>query len=149
MWLASSLVRNVGTKGLALSADHPDHVVLFTTHVSRKAAGRRRAILEGVGLDSSTITACFNANPLDDEAAVQEGLTTWTGGQGRQPPTWGVLIEAMEYAGIAQMYIYDLEEKLGMLFAVEVCNVCLHVCMVCMCTCVHACMHSMCFTCVV
>ena len=80
--------------------------------VSRKAAGKGRAILEGVGLDSSAIKACFRSNPLDDEEAVQDGLIKWTdGGHQVFPPTWGVLIDAMEYAEVGQQHIAGLKEK--------------------------------------
>ena len=82
--------------------------------MSRNSAGKARAVLEGVGLDTPTIDACFSAHPQNDEEAVQEGLTKWVGGQGHQPPTWSVLIEAMEYAGIAQQYIQGLKEELGL-----------------------------------
>ena len=88
--------------------------MLFRIHVSRKAAGKARAVLEGVGLDAPTISACFRANPLDDEEAVQEGLTRWKGGKGTQPPTWGVLIQAMEYAEIEQQSVQALKGKLGL-----------------------------------
>ena len=100
---------------LTLSADRPDHLRLLRTHVSRKAAGRGRAVLEGVGLNSRTIEACLNTHPMSEEEAVQAGLTKWCGGQGTQPPTWGVLIEAMEYAGIEQQPIQGLKEGLVLL----------------------------------
>ena len=61
-----------------------------------------RAVLEGVWLDAATIESCFRNNPLDEEAAVQAGLVKWVEGTGRQPPTWGALLEAMEDAEIAQ-----------------------------------------------
>ena len=100
-------------KNLAIyiSVDRPDHLVLLRTYVSRKAAGRGKAVLEGVGLDSDTIKACFRSNSLDDEEAVQDGLIRWKDGQGR-PPTWEVLIEAMVYANVAQQYADDLMAKL-------------------------------------
>ena len=112
------------------------HVKLFRTYVSKNAAGKARAVLEGVGLDASTIAACFRANPKNDEETVQEGLTRWCGGKGTQPPTWGILIGAMVYAEIAQQHIQDLKDELDcygtyMLFAL-VCRV--HVC-VCVCVC--------------
>ena len=88
--------------------------MLFRTHVSRKAAGMERAVLEGVGLDAPTIDLCFRDNPLSVEEAVQDGLTRWAGGQGTQPPTWKVLTDAMDYAGIAQHYVQGLKNKLGM-----------------------------------
>ena len=85
-WLALSLVRNALVKCLAFSADHPDHLILFRTYVSRQAATKGRAVLEGVGLDSDTIKACFSN--ASEEEAVQDGLIKWKDGQGRQPPTW-------------------------------------------------------------
>ena len=97
-----------------LSTDHPEHLMLFRTHVSRTAAGKGRAVLEGVGLKSATINACFTSNPQNEEEAVQLGLTKWIGGQGRQPLTWAVLLEAMDYAQIAQQDVEGLEKKLGL-----------------------------------
>ena len=82
--------------------------------MSRKAAGKARAVLEGVELDAATINACVSAHPQNDEEAVQEGLTKWVGGQGCQPPTWSVLIEAMEFAMIEQQAVQGLKEKLGL-----------------------------------
>ena len=108
--------------------------MVFRKYVSRKAAGRAKAVLEGVGLDTPTISACLSAHPLNDEGAVQEGLTSWKGGQGRQPPTWEVLVEAMVYAGIAQQHIQGLKEELGLHGAyafVLVCCVCVFVHEVC------------------
>ena len=98
-----------------LRIDRPDYLILFRTYVSRNAAGKGRAVLEGVGLDSSAIEACFQGNPLKDEEAVQAGLIKWTdGGRKVFPPTWGVLIGAMEYAGVGQQYIAGLKTKLGL-----------------------------------
>ena len=82
--------------------------------MGRKAAKKAKAVLEGVELDSSTIDACFSAHPQNDEEAVQEGLTKWVGGQGHQPPTWSVLIEAMDYAEIEQLAVQGLKKKLGL-----------------------------------
>ena len=96
----------------ALSADRPDHLILFRKYVSRNAATKGRAVLEGVGLLTETMDACFSSHPLDEEEAVQAGLTRWSGGQGRQPPTWEVLISAMEYAKIAQQHIKELRKEL-------------------------------------
>ena len=96
--------------------DRPDHLILFRTYVSRTAAGKGQAVLEGVGLDATAIKACFRSNPLDDEEAVQAGLIKSTDG-GRQvfPCTWGVLIDAMEYARVGQQYITGLKTKLDLL----------------------------------
>ena len=100
-------------KCLASFADRHDQLVLFRTHVSRKAAGKGRAVLEGVGLCMAAIDACFCSHPLDEEGAVQAGLVKWSGGQGHQPPTWQVLLEAMTFAQIAQEHVQGLKEKLG------------------------------------
>ena len=56
--------------------------------MSRKAANKGRAILEGVGLDTEAIEACFSSHPLNEEEAVQAGLTKWSAGQSHKPPTW-------------------------------------------------------------
>ena len=100
-------------KSLVVSADRPDHLVLLRTYVSRKAAGKGRALLEGVGLDSDTIEACFQSNPLNEEGAVQAGLIRWKDSQSQDfPPTWKVLTAAMEYAGVAQQHIAGLKADL-------------------------------------
>ena len=81
--------------------------------MSRRAAGKGRALLEGVGLDSDTIEARFQSNPLNEEEAVQAGLIKWKDDLIQDfPPTWKVLIEAMEYAGVAQQHIAGLKAKL-------------------------------------
>ena len=107
-------------KCLPFSTDRPDHLKLFRTCVSRNAASKGRAVLEGVGLSAETIEACFNSHPLNEEEAVQAGLIKWSGGQGRQPPTWKVLLDAMTYAQIAQEHVQELKDKLaqGMLQAI-------------------------------
>ena len=104
---------DVSVKGLILSADHPRQLMFFRKHVSRRAAGKGRAVLEGVGLDAPTIAACFSAHPQKEEA-VQEGLTRWCGGKGFQPPTWEVLVDAMDYAEIAQQDIQSLKTALDL-----------------------------------
>ena len=100
-------------KCLASFADRHDQLVLFRTHVSRKAAGKGRAVLEGVGLCTATIDTCFCGHPLDEEGAVQAGLVKWSGGQGLQPPTWQVLLEAMTFAQIAQQHVQGLKKELS------------------------------------
>ena len=82
--------------------------------MSRTSAGKGRAVLEGVGLKAAQITACFKAHAKDEEEGLQTGLTEWSGGQGRQPPTWKVLLEAMSYARVEQRYILDLKTDLGL-----------------------------------
>ena len=101
-------------EGLSFCADRQNHLNLFRKHVSRRAAGKGRAVLEGVWFDASTIEACFRRNPLDEEGAVQAGLTKWVEGKGRQPPTWKALIEAMEDAEIAQEHFLHLKTDLGL-----------------------------------
>ena len=108
-----SLWKNVSVKSLSFSTDHPRHLMLFRRHISRRAAGNGKAVLEGVGLDAPTIAACFAAQPLNEEGAVQEGLTKWCGGAGFQPPTWRVLVEAIEFAHIAQQDIEALKKELS------------------------------------
>ena len=83
--------------------------------MSKQAATKGRAVLEGVGLDTGTIDACFSSRHQDDEEAVQEGLTKWRSGQGIQPPTWEVLFDAMIYADIAQVHVQELKKELGLL----------------------------------
>ena len=112
---SSSSVRNMGMNGLALSAGRTDHIRLFRIYVSRKAAGKARAVLEGLNLDTPTTDACFSAHTKDEEI-VQAGLVKWKEGQGllqKQRPTWKVIISAMEYVEIAQQHIKELEEKLA------------------------------------
>ena len=87
--------------------------MLFRTFVSRNAATKGRAVLEGVWLDSSAIDACFN-NADSEEAAVQAGLVKWKDGHSRRPPTWEVLLTAMDYAKIAQQHIQDLRKELAL-----------------------------------
>ena len=106
---------SMGVSGLAVPTDRPDHIMLFREHVSRKAAGKARSVLEGVGFDEATIEACFSDH-RNVEEVVQAGLVKWSEGQGdplKQPPTWEVLISAMGYARIAQPHIKELREKLA------------------------------------
>ena len=86
--------------------------MLLRKYVSRKAAGKGRAVLEGVGLDSDEIEACFQSYPRDEEGAVQAGLIKWKDGQGL-PSTWKVLTDAMTYAELAQQHIHDLKAELS------------------------------------
>lgn len=123
-WLALWLVMNVLIKCLTLSADHPDHLILFRMFVSRKAAKKGRAVLEGVGLRTETIDTCFNSHPLDEQEAVQDGLVKWTSGQSHKSPTWQVLLEAMDYAEIADEHVQGLKKKLGLGMLCE----CMHAC---------------------
>lgn len=98
---------------LHVPVDRRDHLKIFRMYVSRNAAGKGRAVLEGVELDSDTIEACFQNNPLNEEMAVQAGLIKWKDYQSQDfPATWGELIDAMEYAGVAQQHVAGLKAKL-------------------------------------
>ena len=108
------LLWGVSVKSLPFSADCPGYLMLFRKHVSRRAADKGRAVLEGVGLDGPTIQTCFVNHPQDVEGFVHTGLTKWSGGQGHQPPTWKVLLQAMSDAEIAQQDIRDLETVLNL-----------------------------------
>ena len=138
------LVKNAFSKCFTLSTDHPNYLILFRTYVSRKAAGTGRALLEGVGLDSETIAACYNSHPLNEEEAVQAGLDKWCAGQGNKLPTWGVLFAAMEYAQIARQHVHKLKKETGLFGMQYVTGVCVCVCE-CLharvCACVRACVH--------
>ena len=85
--------------------------MLFRTYVSRKAAGKGRAILEGVGLLPEVIQMCYVDHPHQEEEAVQSGLLTWRNGGGDEP-TWAVLLEAMKYAEIGVQHVTSLKEEL-------------------------------------
>ena len=111
--VSSVTCEECAVKCCAFSADRPDHLKLFRKYVSRKAATKGRAVLEGVGLVTETIDACFSSHPLDEEEAVQAGLTRWSGGQGRQPPTWQVLLETMTFAQSVQEHVRGLKKTLG------------------------------------
>ena len=51
-------------------------------------------------------------NPLNEEAAVQDGLNKWREGHHGCTPTWKVLIDAMSYAGVAVQHIEGLKTEL-------------------------------------
>ena len=122
-------------KSPSFSADHPDYLMLFRTYVSQNAAGKGRAVLEGVGLSAPTIKACFHSKPLNDEQAVQEGMIRWSEGKDTKPPTWEVLIVAMNYAGISEQKITGLKMALGLIGNVVSVHVFACAC-VCVCVCV-------------
>ena len=79
--VSSVTCEECAVKCCAFSADHPDHLILFRKYVSRKAATKGRAVLEGVGLLTGTIDACFSSHPLDEEG--QYRLVTPDGAVGR------------------------------------------------------------------
>ena len=69
-------------------------------------------MLEGIGLAPETIEACYVSYPRNEEEAVQNGLIKWAEGHHGYSPTWRALLEAMEYAGVAQHHCQELTEKL-------------------------------------
>ena len=85
--------------------------MLFRSHVSRQAAGKGRAVLEGVGLLSEVIDMCYVDHPHSEEEAVQAGLIIWRNGGGDRP-TWRVLMDAIVYAQIGTQHLSALEEEL-------------------------------------
>ena len=88
--------------------------MLLREHVSRNAAGKGNALLEGLWLDMPMIRACFKDNPQDEEEAVQAGIVKWIEGTGRQPPIWGILLKAMHYARIGHQHVQNLTEDLSL-----------------------------------
>ena len=99
---------------LADFIDYSNHLKLFRVHVSRAAAGKGRAVLEGLELDSDMINKCFQSNPLNEEEAVMMGLEKWKSGQAGLPPTWKNLVDAMNYAQVAKNHVTELKKKLGL-----------------------------------
>ena len=83
--------------------------MLLRTYVSRKAIGRGRVLLEGVGLSSKAIAMCYSSHH-DEEEAVQSGLMRWRDGEGASP-TWAVLLEAMDYAELGVQHITALQQE--------------------------------------
>ena len=99
----------------AFPTEHEYHLVLFRKNVSKKAAGKGRALLEVLLCDAAEVEKCFVGNPLNEEEAVQTGLVKWMGGNvGRQPPTWEVLLEAMDGAEIDKQHVQSLSKDLGL-----------------------------------
>ena len=85
--------------------------MLFRIHVSKVAARKGRAILEGVGLPTEVRETCYANHPSDVEEAVQSGLIKWRNGGGSSP-TWTVLLNAMEYAEIGVQNIRKLKKEI-------------------------------------
>ena len=69
-------------------------------------------MLEGIGLPPETIRACYGRHPLEEEEAVQDGLIKWAEGHHDFSPTWRMLLNAMEYAGVAQHHCRKLRKEL-------------------------------------
>ena len=85
--------------------------MLLRMFVSRNAAGKGRAILEGVGLPSEVRDMCYADHPTSEEEAVQSGLIKWKNGSGNSP-TWKVLLDAMAYAQFGVQLIAKLKDEI-------------------------------------
>lgn len=53
------------------------YAVILRTFVSKNSAGKGRAVLEYVGLDTPASNMVYENNPKNEEAAVQAGLLQW------------------------------------------------------------------------
>lgn len=83
----------------------------FREYVSRCAAGKGRAVLEGVGLETEAKEMCYKNHSLNEEEAVQTGLIYWRNKKG-DTATWTVLLKSMKYAEIAVQKINELEKEI-------------------------------------
>ena len=91
-------------------AAYKDHAVLLGKYVSKKAASRRRTVLELLGFDTAEIDSSSQDDPRKGENAVQAGLSEWVV---HHPPTTGkVLIDALQDTEIAQQHTEGLKEQL-------------------------------------
>ena len=109
--------------------DHKQCAMLFRRYVSRTAAGRGRAVLEGVGLLQEDIQMCFSKSLQNEEEAIQFGLMKWRDGSG-DSTTWAVLIEAMKYAQIGVQHIEPMKDEL---LKGEVCQLISQSCLLALC----------------
>ena len=82
--------------------------MMLRTFVSRVAAGKGRAVLEGLGLPEGMREMCFVNNPSNVEEAIQCGLLQWKNGHGCSP-TWDMLLRAMAYAEIPLQDVKELK----------------------------------------
>ena len=87
-----------------------NHAALFRKCVSKKGAGKGKALLECLGLSSPEIKLCYKNNPHDEVQAIQDGLDKWeTNGD---HCTWQILLDAMTSADFTQQDCKELEEEL-------------------------------------
>ena len=84
--------------------------MLLREHVSRKAPGKGRALLEGCGLTAPQIEGYYVNHPLNEVEAVQAGLQGWVA---EKDPTWEDLLKAMEFAEISVQYCNALKKALS------------------------------------
>lgn len=78
--------------------------------MSKKSAGKGKALLESLGLPAEKIEEVFINNGTHEEA-VQNGLKEWIAG-GFSDPTWRTLLEAMKEAEIAIKHHDELKAEL-------------------------------------
>ena len=94
-------------------AARKDYVILLRKYVSRRSAGKGRAVLEYVGFDGSEIEMFYVKKQKDEEEAVHSGLLEWASGKAKgRPTTWEILIGAMVHAEISVQYIDELKKEL-------------------------------------
>ena len=55
---------------------------------------------------------CYRNHPCNIEEAVQAGLKEWSSGLCSKPPTWKVLLDAMDYALIDCQHTASLKAEL-------------------------------------
>ena len=55
---------------------------------------------------------CYRTYHYSIEEAVQAGLQEWSEGHCSRPPTWKVLLDAMDHGGIACQHIASLKAEL-------------------------------------
>lgn len=85
--------------------------MLFRKHVSEQASGKGRELLEELELKQERIAAIYGNIDRNESEAVQKGLEKWRNGRD-SPPTWAVLLNAMDKAGVAMKHINGLKEEL-------------------------------------
>ena len=91
-------------------AERLGYLMLFRQHVSRRAAGKGKSVLEEVELDTAIIDMLIENNPDDMESTVQAGLIKWS--DQSKTPTWQVLCEAMKEASMDLSDINSLKQAL-------------------------------------
>lgn len=91
--------------------ENKGYLMLFRKHVSEQATGKGRELLEELELEQERIAAIYGNIDRKESEAVQKGLEKWRNGRAN-PPTWAVLLNAMDKAGIATTHIEGLKEEL-------------------------------------
>ena len=91
-------------------AERLGYLMIFRQHVSRRAAGKGKSVLEEVELDTAIIDMLIENNPDDMESTVQAGLIKWS--DQSKTPTWQVLCEAMKEASMDLSDINSLKQAL-------------------------------------